>query len=342
MSVVLTVDDAEVELAIYERLLRAVAWPDGIENVGFLNSAEALEWAASHDIDLAIADYTMQAPNGLEFIERIRATQRHRETPIIMITATMEHEVRYRALDLGANDFLTKPIDRIEFVVRVRNMLVASDAKKKLAGRGSFVPRERETIHRLTRAAEIGRGIPGMHVVRMGFFCAVLADALGIPAALSEMLSMAAPMHDIGKVATPSSILLKPGPLTPGEWELVKQHTIRGNDILGESDSEVLQLAAEIAVSHHERFDGSGYPHALAGEAIPIGGRICAVSDAFDALTSKRPYGDPWPVDRAVGHIATRAGSHFDPRVVAALHAVLPEMLEVRKRYADDGVVTVR
>jgi putative two-component system response regulator len=337
LSVILTVDDAEVELAVYERLIRALAWPGGVENVSFLSSADALLWAQSHDVDLAIVDYGMPALDGLELIERLRGSERHRETPIIMITATLEHAVRYRALELGASDFLTKPIDRTEFIVRVRNTLATSDIRKKLEARDDeLVLHEREAIHRLAAAAEFHGFGGGRHVARIGLFCGAIARELKMAQAICELLVAAAPMHDVGKVAVPASILNKPGALNPRELDIVAGHALAGHGILKGGESQLLRLATEIALSHHERVDGSGYPRKLAGDAIPIAGRICAVSDAFDALTSTRPYREAWPVDRAIEHIAAHAGSFFDAAVVTAFLAVLPEILELKAGHEDE------
>jgi putative two-component system response regulator len=337
LSVILTVDDAEVELAVYERLIRAVAWPGGAENVSFLSSADALLWAQSHDVDLAIVDYGMPALDGLELIQRLRGSDRHRETPIIMITAALEHAVRYRALELGASDFLTKPIDRTEFIVRVRNVLASSDIRKKLAARDDeLMLREREAIHRLAGAAEFGGRAAGSHVARVGLYCGAVARALSLPLPICELLTLSATMHDVGNVTVPQSILGKPAALNSEEREIVTRHALAGHVLLQSGESELLRLAAEIAISHHERVDGSGYPRRLIGDAIPIAGRICAVSDTFDALTSRRPYRDAGTVDRAVEHLAKHAGTLFDAAVVNAFLAALPEITQIKARHEDE------
>ena len=340
---ILTVDDAEMDLAIYRNVLKTV----DARHVGFTDSAEGLEWTRDHRADLAIVDYSMPSPDGLEFIEFLRSDPRYADTPIIMITSETERDVRYRALELGASDFLTKPIDRIELTARVNNMLALADSRRKLADRAEWLgdevrkatedilARERETINRLMRAAEFRDNETGMHIVRMGQFCSVIARTIGRPTAECDMLQMAAPMHDIGKVATPDRVLLKPAKLDPDEWEIMKQHTVAGYEILKDSQSELLQLAAEIALAHHEKYDGTGYPNGKKGDDIPLSGRICAVSDVFDALTSERPYKAAWPVERAMEYINNASGTHFDNVLVRALNTCLPEIVMLKHRYAD-------
>ncbi|MGH7716543.1 MAG: HD-GYP domain-containing protein, partial [Vulcanimicrobiaceae bacterium] len=201
--------------------------------------------------------------------------------------------------------------------------------------------RERETIHRLSRAAEFRDNETGMHIVRMGRFAQVLGRALGLGETEAELLLLAAPMHDIGKVATPDAILLKPGKLTPDEWTIMKQHTTAGYEILKESTSKFLQKGAEIALTHHEKWDGSGYPSGTAGDDIPISGRICAISDVFDALTSVRPYKPAWPVEQAIIYIHQSSGTHFDPALVKVFERVMPEINDIRAKLTDHEEVPV-
>lgn len=345
--IVLMVDDAEINLGVYRGALRKIP---GAECVGFTSSAAALAWCAEHTPDVVLVDYNMPSPNGLEFIETFRKEAKHEGTPVIMITGETERDIRYRALELGAADFLTKPVDLIEFRARMQNMVSLADGRRKLADRAAWldaevraateriVAREKETIVRLMRAAEFRDNETGAHIVRMGQISAVIGATIGLSDTECEMLQMAAPMHDIGKVSTPDSILLKPGPLNPDEWEVMKRHTIAGYEILKESDSELLQLAAVIALSHHEKFDGSGYPYGTKGDAIPIAGRICALSDVFDALTSVRPYKEAWTVEDAATHIESRAGTHFDPALVAAFHRVLPQIAQIKIDFPDEWV----
>ncbi|HZY99344.1 MAG TPA: HD domain-containing phosphohydrolase, partial [Candidatus Baltobacteraceae bacterium] len=256
-----------------------------------------------------------------------------------------EKDVRHRALSSGVNDFLTKPIDPVEFKARVNNLLELASRRKKMADHTEWLrseverateaiaSREIETILRLTRAAEFRDDITGMHVIRVGHICATLARHIGMPEDECNKYLLAAPMHDIGKVATPDGILLKPGPLTDDEFAVMKLHTIAGYEILKESDSEMLQLAAEIALTHHERFDGAGYPHGLKGSKIPLSGRLCSIADVFDALTSTRPYKEAWTIEAAVENIDAGRGTQFDPELVEEFHHCFDEVVEIKRRF---------
>lgn len=339
------IDDNELNLTVYRSALKSV---EGAECVAFTSSRKALEWTGANEAGVVLVDFDMPHPNGLEFIEEFRRIPGNADVPVIMITGLAEREIRYRALELGAADFLTKPVDVPEFRARMRNMLALSDGRKKLADRARWlasevqrattdiIAREKETITRLMRAAEFRDNETGMHILRMGHFSAEIGRALGMPEAECETLLMATPMHDIGKVATPDRILLKPGKLDADEWDIMKQHTIAGYEILKESQSELLQTAAQIALSHHEKFDGTGYPHGLKGEKIPLCARICAVSDVFDALTSERPYKRAWPVEEAISELDRLSGTHFDPLLIRAFHEALPNVLGIKERYCDE------
>jgi putative two-component system response regulator len=268
---------------------------------------------------------------------------------VLMITANDQKQIRYRALDAGATDFLTKPVDKIEFMARANNMLQLGASRKALANRAAWlaeevrkatfeiVQRERETVVRLSKAAEYRDPETGAHILRMAHYSELIAKGLGLTLAEQDLLLQAAPMHDIGKVGIADHILLKPGRLTPDEFEIMKQHAIIGYEILKGSSSRVLQAGADIARAHHEKFDGSGYPNGLAGDAIPIFSRIVAVADVFDALTSERPYKKAWALDRAADHIKASAGTHFDPECVNTLFAHWDEALEIRQRFGDDA-----
>lgn len=347
---ILIVDDAEINLILFEALIRRMG---NCEPIRFANALEGLAWAQTHDIDLVIVDYMMPELHGIDFIHQLRATKGKEDVPVLMITANDQKQILYRALDAGATDFLTKPVDKVEFMARVNNMLQLSASRKALANRAAWlaeevrkatfeiVQRERETVVRLSKAAEYRDPETGAHILRMAHYSELIAKGLGLPQAEQELLLEAAPMHDIGKVGIADHILLKPGRLTPDEFEIMKQHANFGYEILKGSSSRVLQAGAEIARAHHEKFDGSGYPNGLAGDVIPIFSRIVAVADVFDALTSERPYKKAWPLERAAEHIKAGTGTHFDPECVNTLLAHWDTALEIRQRFSDDAVHSV-
>ncbi len=341
---VLIVDDAEINLILFQALVKRM---DNSESKTFSDAPQGLAWAQSHDIDLVIVDYMMPEMDGIEFISRLRDTPGKKDVPVLMITANDQKQTRYRALDAGATDFLTKPVDKIEFIARATNMLMLGASRKALADRAAWladevrkataeiVQRERETVVRLSKAAEYRDPETGAHILRMAHYSELIAKGLDLTLAEQELLLEAAPMHDIGKVGITDSILLKPGRLTPDEFEIMKHHAIIGYEILKGSSSKILQAGAEIARAHHEKFDGTGYPNGLVGEAIPIFSRIVAVADVFDALTSQRPYKRAWSLERAAEHIKESAGTHFDPKCVDTFFANWDKVLEIRQRFQD-------
>lgn len=268
---------------------------------------------------------------------------------MIMITGGTEREVMQRALLAGATDFLTRPVEVAELRARVGNLLalrmslinphdkaarLAHDVE--LAARESLAREHERIILRLSRLSRCRNEETGNHMRRVAHVAALVASELGMQAAFCEVIFQAAPMHDIGKVGIPDRILLKPGRLTPEEWEIMKTHTVIGYEVLKDSISPLLKMGAVIAYSHHEKFDGSGYPRGLSGEAIPIEGRIVAVADHLDALLSARPYKSSWRLEDAVELMRRHRGSHFDPACVDALLRNLDAVLEVLRKYADD------
>ncbi len=248
---------------------------------------------------------------------------------------------------MGATDFLTKPVDAVEFLARVRNMLELRRSQKSLQDRAAWLAaevakataeiraREHEIILRLSRAAEFRDQETGDHTVRVGRYAQLISARLGFSEEDQEILLRAAPMHDIGKVGVPDHVLLKAGPLTSEERAVMEQHTVIGYHILRGSASSLLQRAAEIALSHHEKWDGTGYPNGWAGEKIPILGRIVAVADVFDALSTRRPYRPAWDVERAGSYLQENRGTHFDVRCVEAFLDGWDEMLRIRAEIAE-------
>ena len=343
---IVIVDDTPLNLLLMVKLVDRLA---GVESHGFESPQEALTWCAHSEPDLIIVDYMMPDIDGLAFIRRVRASHKHEDVPILMVTANNERGVRYEALECGANDFLTKPIDAHEFEPRVRNMLKLRDAHLATRQRAetlsvavrkataAILDRERETITRLARAAEFRDPETGAHIQRMSHYSAMIARRMGLGTELADALLLAAPMHDVGKLGIPDTILLKPGRLTVEEFEVMKRHPLIGHDILKDSSSEVLRLGARIALSHHEKFDGTGYPHGIVGEKIPLEGRIVAVADVFDALTSSRPYKPAWPFARAIALLREGRGSHFDARCIDAFLSSWDEVLDIHTRFVDEA-----
>jgi putative two-component system response regulator len=341
---VLIIDDNQLNRELFCHMLGML---DGAAPLPIADAAAALAWCASHIPDLVLVDYMMPEMDGLEFLRRFRAMPGMQQVPVIMVTADTEVAVRHEALRLSANDFLTKPVNHAELNARAGNLLALRRAQLQLAERAGWLAqavqkatvdiaaREREVILRLSRAAEFRDAETGSHLLRMAAYARLVAEHMGLDQAECDLICEAAPMHDIGKVGIPDSVLLKPGALDELEMAVMRTHAQIGADILAGSESALLQAGAAIALSHHERWDGGGYPQGLAGAAIPLYGRIVAVADVFDALTSARPYKIGWELPRAVAHMRDGRGGHFDPRCVDALLADMGAVLAIQQRYHD-------
>jgi response regulator RpfG family c-di-GMP phosphodiesterase len=343
-ATIVVVDD---DRFVLELVRHVVAELPAVRVVTFENATAALQWCHTNEPDVIITDYDMPGLSGLELIAAVRRERHAAEVPIMMITASGHGAVRVEALDRGANDVLSKPIEAAEVRARTKNMLAIRRGQRLLAQRSSWLEeevhkataaiasRERETILRLSKAAEYRDWETGSHIVRVSLYARVVARQLSLPSSEQETLFQAAPMHDVGKIGIPDSILLKPGALDAEEFDLIKQHTVIGHGILGGSSSGLLQAAAEIALTHHERFDGSGYPNEMAGEAIPLLGRIVAVADTFDALTSRRPYKSAWPPELAWRYLEQNQGTRFDPACVEAFLQARADAEEIRAALPD-------
>ncbi|MEI6559425.1 MAG: HD domain-containing phosphohydrolase [Rhodospirillaceae bacterium] len=315
--------------------------------VEFTESPAALSRCEAHDADLVLVDYIMPDLDGIEFVGRFRQLPGREHVPVVMVTSSDVREVRYRALGCGATDFLNKPLDKTELVARCRNMLTIRRSQLLLLDRAAWLAaevqkatlevleREREVILRLSKAAEFRDPETGSHLVRMACYTRLIAVRLGLGMEMCDLLYSAAPMHDVGKVGIADHILLKPGRLTADEFAIMKRHAEIGHEILKGSPSALLRCAALIALTHHEKFNGSGYPRGLMAEECPIEGRIIAVADVFDALTSERVYKRAWPPDAARDFLIAHRGSHFDPACVDAFIGSWDEAMEVRRRHAD-------
>lgn len=328
----LMVDDSEMNNLLMMQAIKDV--PD-CEPVDFTRPEAALSYLKSNveRIGVAIVDYDMPVMNGIEFIACARQVPGFAHVPIVMVTSLNQRDLRREALDRGATDFLAKPCDPFEICARISNLMKISAAHRQDQDRAAWLAREvaaatsvieareREIIQLLMRAAEHRDTETGNHVMRVAAYVAIIARHLGFGRDEVDRLSLASTMHDVGKIGVSDAILLKPGALTPVERREMELHAERGRRILEGSESDVVVLAAEIAASHHERWDGTGYPAGLRGEAIPLGGRIVAVADVFDALVSERPYKRPWSFEEARAYLQTNAGGHFDPRCVDAFLA---------------------
>ncbi len=342
---VIVVDDTPINVTLISHLIGKLE--DSVA-MGYTDPQQGLAWCIEHVPDLVIVDYMMPELDGIEFVKRFRATPGREDIPVLMVTANDHIEVRHQALEAGANDFLTKPIDKAEFMARTRNMLSLRRGQRKLEDRAEWLAaevkkateeilaRERETIVRLSKAADSRDPETGAHILRMAHFSRLIAAGLGLSEADQDMILEAAPMHDIGKVGIPDHILLKQGRLDVAEFQIMKQHSVMGYEILKGSQSPMLQAAAQIALAHHEKFDGSGYPNGLKGEDIPLFARICSVGDVFDALTSERPYKKAWDDERAIALLKEGAGLHFDPACVEAFLGNWAGVMEIRNRFRDD------
>ena len=343
---VVIIDDNEMNVALLKNLVARALHE---EPVCFLESAEALEWCRANEPDLVLVDYMMPAPDGLEWIEQFRKMEGRAEIPVIMITALNEKDIRYKALQTGANDFLNKPVDTTEFLARAKNMLALRKWQKELSNRAEWLAaevrkatadilaREREVILHLTKAAEYRSPETGSHIIRVAMYSREIAKHLGLTDEEQELILNATPMHDIGKVGTPDLVLHKGDRLDEDEYAIMKVHTVMGYEILQSSDSKLLQFAAQIALTHHEKFDGTGYPRGLKGDEIPLISRICTLSDIFDALTTERIYKPAWTVEQAIAEIDSQNGTTLDPKIVEAFKIALPDILKIRQEYADNG-----
>jgi putative two-component system response regulator len=341
---VVIVDDMQINLALLGRLIEQL----GVNQTSsFLVPEEALAFCATQVPDLLIVDYLMPGLDGINFIRKFRALPGREDIPVLMVTASDERAVRLEALEAGANDFLSKPLDRTEFFARTRNMLALRRSQKSLADRAVWLAeevekatvelklRDRETIACISSIAEYRDPETGFHTQRMAHYSRLIAEQLGLPPDVRQLLFDAAPMHDVGKIGIPDNILLKPGRLDPAEMEIMKTHSAIGHTMLAGGSSSLMKMAASIAISHHEKFDGSGYPAGLVGGAIPLVGRIVAVADVFDALTSARPYKPAWTVERATQLLRDSAGSHFDPACVDAFLARFDDAMAIMRQLHD-------
>jgi len=304
------------------------------------SGADALECVRRQPVDLILLDIMMPGMDGYEVCRRLKANLATREIPVIFVTAMGEAGDEAHGLELGAVDFLHKPCHAA--IVKLRVQLHLERQNQSLALERLVRDRTHELddtrieiVRRLGRAAEYRDNETGMHVIRMSKTSHLLALAAGVSAPQAELLLNAAPMHDVGKIGIPDRVLTKPGPLDPEEWALMKTHPQVGAEIIGDHHSDLLKMARSVALTHHEKWDGSGYPLGLAGEEIPLEGRIVAIADVFDALTSVRPYKRAWSSAEAVAHLRQQSGKAFDPRLLGLFLDLVPEVERIRRQHTD-------
>ena len=358
---ILIVDDEEQNRELLEAMVESLGYEPDVARDG----VEALA-KLQLDVDLVLLDVMMAGMDGFQVAKRIRRDPRGAEVPIIMVTGLTSREDRLAAVECGANDFISKPFERIELRVRMASLLRMKEAQDALHNHRrelellverrtaslrdalqAMVEAQRQahqaqldTVERLAIAAEFKDKTTARHIHRMSQYSAIIARGLRLPPGEVESILHASRMHDVGKLGIPDDILRKPASLDQPEQDLMRQHTTIGGRILGNTSSTLLQAGHVIAMSHHEWWDGSGYPNGLSGEGIPLSGRICAVADVFDAVTSVRPYKPAFSNEEAYEILRRERGTHFDPHIVDVFFEHLGEVIEVQSRYRD-GIVAV-
>jgi putative two-component system response regulator len=319
----LLVDDEPTNLRVLRTILQ-----DDYRLLFAKSGEEALQLVQQQQPDLILLDVMMPGMTGYDVCARLKASPATQRLPVIFVTALKDEIDETKGFAVGAVDYITKPVSPAVVRARVKThlSLVRADELKQT---------RLQVIQRLGRAAEYKDNETGLHVMRMSHYAQVLALAYGLSVHQAEDLLHAAPMHDIGKIGIADSILLKPGKLTAEEYQQMQKHPLIGAEIIGDCDSDLLRMAKVVALYHHEKWDGSGYPHGLAGEAIPLEARIVAVSDVFDALTSARPYKQAWGIEETLQYMRAQKGLHFEPRLVDLLEQHLPDILVIRQRWAE-------
>ncbi|MGA8863559.1 MAG: HD domain-containing phosphohydrolase [Gallionella sp.] len=343
-ATILLVDDEPVNVKLLARSLGNSGYRNLISTT---DPRDVLELYLKHDIDLIILDLNMPHLDGFGVMQLLQNLGRDDLPPILILTAQYEQEHRVRALQSGASDYVTKPFSVEELLARVRNQIQGQLYSKFMRGRTKWLEervRKRtkeiydtrlQIVRRLGRAAEFRDNETGLHIIRMSQMSMLLGEAAGMSPGDCELLLNASPMHDIGKIGIPDHVLLKPGKFNPHEWTVMQTHTTIGADILSGDDSELLTMARTIALSHHEKWDGSGYPAGLKGEYIPLVARIVAIADVFDALTSVRPYKNAWSLEATLEYIDDNRGKHFDPDLVDLLHPRIRDIMAIRENYPE-------
>ena len=319
----LVVDDEPLNLQVLRQILQ-----QDYQLIFARDGEKALALAQSEQPQLILLDIMMPGLTGLETCERLKQNPSTQDIPVVFVTALADDRDETEGFAMGCVDYITKPVSPPIVLARVKSQLSLVSSK---------ILRETrlQIIQRLGRAAEYKDNETGLHVIRMSHYAREIALAAGMDAVDAEELFNAAPLHDVGKMGIPDAVLQKPGKLTPEEWEVMKSHAQIGAEIIGNDDSTLLKLASRVALYHHEKWDGNGYPHGLAGKAIPLEARIVALADVFDALTSKRPYKEAWTIEDTTTYILNESNKQFDPELVRAFQIALPKIIEIRKGLLD-------
>ncbi|CCH48894.1 HD domain-containing phosphohydrolase [Pseudodesulfovibrio piezophilus] len=348
---ILVVDDEDRN----RRLLEALLIPEGYSVKLAKDGYEGVEFSVKYSPAVILMDVMMPGISGFVATKQIKENPQTGIIPVVMVTSLDDVSDRVQALESGADDFLTKPVDRTELLARVRTLVKLKDYSEQLIHYHQELEREVErktaqlskaleklrssslqTIFRLSRTAEFKDEDTGAHIQRMSHYSAAIALEMGLSDTVAEHILYAAPLHDIGKIGIPDRILLKPGKLDPDEWEIMKRHTTIGARILEGDPSGILRLGEVIALNHHERWDGKGYPRGLAGRKIPLAARIVSIADVFDALLSPRPYKEAFSVDKTLEIMAGMRGTNFDPDVSDAFMRILDKIMHIKDTFLDE------
>lgn len=341
---ILIVDDQKLHALYLEKILIGV----GYSNIQCLtNPLKVLNAVHESSPDLIVLDLVMPQLDGFQIIEQLNAYRKQHYLPILALGERRNPNLRLRSLQSGATDFLSQPFEDVEIIFRIKNMvemrILHSQVENqnrvledRVRGRTKELREAQfDVMRRLALAAEFRDNKTGSHIMRLGFYCAKFAEALGFNDEDCEYLLHASPLHDVGKIGIADSILLKPGPLTREEFEIIKTHTTIGRELLAGSDSPVMKMAEVIALTHQEKWDGSGYPRGLKGDDIPLIGKICSVCDVFDALTTARPYKKAWTFEATLAQMTEEKGTHFQPRLIDRFIEISPEIERIRQQNPD-------
>jgi len=350
---ILVVDDEATNI----KLLRAVLASAGYKDIHSTQEPENVcQLQREFNFHLVILDLNMPKVNGFQVFESLKREFPKNMPCVLVLTAQHQPEYRIDALQLGANDYVTKPFDQLEILARVNNLVRLKLAEEELILQNARLDEQvlvktnelrnahrkiyesrLQVVRKLGRAAEFRDNETGDHILRMSQISALIGQKIGMKENEYQLLLNASPMHDIGKIGIPDHILLKSSKLTPDEWQVMKTHTTIGAAILASDDCDLLSMAQVIAISHHEKYDGSGYPHGVKGQNIPLVGRITALADVFDALTSERPYKKAWSLDKALVYIQEHSGTQFDPELVDVFFESIEEVVVIKDSYAEDS-----